>query len=108
MIIHHAEARLGLNAALLSEGCLQKSFSRREDSDSNLVYEEVFRYLFKYLLIEATKHMLQNGLGLNLNTLCDRCAAADLHRNFSESCNFVVLHEVAVLNKCLVMICEVV
>jgi hypothetical protein len=52
--------------------------------------------------------MLQNGLGLDLNPLGDCCAAADLHRNFPESCNFVVLHEVAVLNKCLGMICEVV
>lgn len=108
MNIHRTEARLGLYATLLSERSLQKSFGRREDSDSYLVYEEVFRYLLKYLLIEATKHMLQNGLGLELNPLGDRCAATDLHRNFPESCNFVVLHEVAVLNKCLAMICEVV
>jgi hypothetical protein len=108
VIIHRAEARLGLYAALRSEGCVQKSFGWREDSDSNLIHEEVFRYLFKNLLIKATKHMLQNRLGLDLNPLGDCCAAADFHRNFPESCNFVVLHEVAVLNKCLVMICEVV
>ena len=52
--------------------------------------------------------MLQNGLGLNLNPLGDGCAAAYLHRNFPESCYVVVRHEVAVLYKSLIMICEIV
>jgi hypothetical protein len=53
--------------------------------------------LLKDLFVKATEHMLQNGLGFYLNTLGDGGAAADLHRDFPESCDFVVLHEVPVL-----------
>ena len=52
--------------------------------------------------------MLQNCLGINLNPLGDSGATTNLHRNFSESCYFVIQHEVAVLYKRLIMICEVV
>jgi hypothetical protein len=108
VIDHRAEARLGLHSNLLDKGCLQKSCHWREDSDSNLIHEEVFRNLLKDLLIKATKHMLQNCLGLNLNPLGDGCAPPDLHRKFPESCYFVIQHEVAVLHKCLIMTSEVV
>ncbi len=80
------------------------SSRRWKDSDSYLIDEEVFRYLFKDLLIKATKHMLEYSLSLNLYPLGGGCASAYLSGNFSKGRNFIVLHEVAVLYQGLIMV----
>ncbi len=76
-----------------SNGC-----RRRQDSDSHLINEKVFRYLLKNFFVEAAEHMLQNGLSFHFNTLGDSGATTDLHRDFPESCDLIILHEVAALN----------
>ena len=80
------------------------SCRRWKDSDSYLIDEEVFRYLFKDLLIKATKHMLQYSLCFYLNPLGSGCASANLSGYFTKGRYFIVLHEVAVLYQGLIMI----
>ena len=52
--------------------------------------------------------MLEDGLYFNLNTLSNRDAASDFLRVLAERGDFVVLHEIPILHKCLIVSAEVI
>ena len=109
MTTHHHTWHVLLLASIINyDHSWAVLLTRRDNWDPHLVHVKVFRYLFKYFFVKTTEHVLKNGLNFNLNTLSNRDAASDFLRVLAERGDFVVVHEIPILHKCLIVSAEVI
>jgi len=71
---------------------------------SHLINKEVFRDVLKNLLVKATKHVLQDGLDLDLDSICNSYTAVYFLGIFSERSYLVIVHEIPIFDQCLIVL----
>jgi hypothetical protein len=64
--------------------------------------------LFEDVFVKTAEHVLEDSLDFDLNPLSDREASSNFLRVLAERGDFVVVHEIPILHKCLIVRAEVI